>query len=191
MALMAIIVVFSILFQLTAAVLAVRLIRITKRKIAWLLIAFAIAFMTLRRIESLATLLHGGTINSSLVIFEVIGLTISILMLSGIHLIKPLFTSLARSEEELRALNVKLAAFSQEQETLIAELQKALASIKTLKGMLPICASCKKIRDDKGYWNQIEAYVSEHSEAEFTHALCPECAKTLYPELYPDDKSGT
>ena len=78
MALMAVIVVFSILLQLTAAVLAVRLIRITKRKVAWLLIAFAIAVMTLRRIESLATLLHGGTINSSLVIFEVIGLTISI-----------------------------------------------------------------------------------------------------------------
>lgn len=190
MALMAVIVVFSILFQLTAAVLAVRLIRITKRKVAWLLIASAIAFMTLRRIESLATLLHGGTINSSLVIFEVIGLTISILLLSGIYLIKPLFTSIVRSEEELQALNVKLKALSQEQEALIAELREAFDSIKTLKGMLPICASCKKIRDDKGYWNQIEAYVSEHSEAEFTHALCPECARKLYPELYPDN-SGT
>ena len=99
-------IVFSILLQLTAAVLAVRLIRITKRKVAWLLIAFAIAFMTIRRIESLATLLHGGTINSSLVIFEVIGLTISILMFSGIYQIKPLFTSMVRSEEELQALNV-------------------------------------------------------------------------------------
>jgi PAS domain S-box-containing protein len=71
-----------------------------------------------------------------------------------------------------------------EREKLIADLQDALAHVRTLKGMLPICASCKKVRDDKGYWNQIEAYVSEHSEAEFTHAICPECAKKLYPGYY-------
>lgn len=52
---------------------------------------------------------------------------------------------------------------------------------KTLSGMLPICASCKKIRDDKGYWNQIEAYITEHSEAKFSHGICPECMKKLYP----------
>ncbi len=69
-------------------------------------------------------------------------------------------------------------------EKLIRELREALARIKTLSGMLPICMSCKKIRDDKGYWNQIEAYISEHSEAEFSHGLCPECAKKLYPEYY-------
>jgi PAS domain S-box-containing protein len=69
------------------------------------------------------------------------------------------------------------------QKKLIAELQDALASIRTLRGMLPICSSCKKIRDDKGYWNQIEAYVSDHSEAEFSHSICPECIKKLYPEL--------
>ncbi len=73
----------------------------------------------------------------------------------------------------------------EERENLIAQLQQALASIRTLKGLLPICASCKKIRDDKGYWNQIEAYVCEHSEAEFTHAICPDCARRLYPEYYP------
>jgi PAS domain S-box-containing protein len=72
----------------------------------------------------------------------------------------------------------------EEREDLIAELQEALAGIRTLKGLLPICASCKKVRDDKGYWNQIEAYVSEHSEAEFTHGLCPECAQKLYPRYY-------
>jgi response regulator RpfG family c-di-GMP phosphodiesterase len=64
------------------------------------------------------------------------------------------------------------------------ELQKALAKIKTLSGLLPICASCKKIRDDQGYWTQLEYYISEHSEAEFTHGCCPECMKKLYPELY-------
>lgn len=65
-----------------------------------------------------------------------------------------------------------------------AELQKALAKIKTLSGLLPICASCKKIRDDQGYWTQLESYISEHSEAEFTHGCCPECMKKLYPEMY-------
>ncbi len=53
--------------------------------------------------------------------------------------------------------------------------------IKTLKGFLSICSSCKKIRDDKGYWTQIEAYIRDHSEAEFTHGICPECFKKLYP----------
>jgi PAS domain S-box-containing protein len=64
-----------------------------------------------------------------------------------------------------------------EREKLIRELQEALTNVKTLRGLLPICASCKKIRDDKGYWNQIESYVREHSEAQFTHGLCPECAR--------------
>jgi response regulator RpfG family c-di-GMP phosphodiesterase len=64
------------------------------------------------------------------------------------------------------------------------ELQKALAQIKTLSGLLPICASCKKIRDDQGYWTQLEHYISEHSEAVFTHGCCPECMKKLYPEIY-------
>jgi len=57
---------------------------------------------------------------------------------------------------------------------------------KTLKGFLPICASCKKIRDDKGYWNQIESYIRDHSEAEFSHGICPECIEKLYPELNLD-----
>ena len=63
------------------------------------------------------------------------------------------------------------------------ELQKALSEIKTLSGLLPICASCKKIRDDKGYWNQIELYIRDHTEAEFSHSLCPICAEKLYGEL--------
>jgi PAS domain S-box-containing protein len=72
-----------------------------------------------------------------------------------------------------------------ERERLIAERGKALSEVKTLSGLLPICAACKKIRDDKGYWHQIEAYVLLHSEAEFSHGICPECAQKYYPEL-PD-----
>ncbi len=70
-----------------------------------------------------------------------------------------------------------------EREKLISELKVALDKVKVLSGFLPICASCKKIRDDKGYWNQIEEYIREHSEAEFSHSICPECVEKLYPEL--------
>jgi len=71
-----------------------------------------------------------------------------------------------------------------ERERLIAELQEALAKVKTLSGLLPICASCKKIRDDKGYWNQIEVYIGDRAEVDFSHGICPDCAKRLYPEIY-------
>jgi PAS domain S-box-containing protein len=74
-----------------------------------------------------------------------------------------------------------------ERERLIAELQDALAKIKTLRGLIPICASCKKIRDDRGYWQQVEVYIRDHSEAEFSHGLCPDCARRLYPDLYEEE----
>jgi PAS domain S-box-containing protein len=69
-----------------------------------------------------------------------------------------------------------------EREKFIAELQEALAKVKALKGLLPICAWCKKIRDDQGYWQQIEAYIRDHSEADFSHGICPECAKKARKE---------
>ena len=68
-----------------------------------------------------------------------------------------------------------------ERERMITELQHALSDVKALSGLLPICASCKKIRDDNGYWNQIEQYITEHSEADFTHGLCPDCTETFFP----------
>lgn len=66
---------------------------------------------------------------------------------------------------------------------IIAELETSVKKVKRLSGLLPICASCKKIRDDKGYWSQIEAYIASHSEAAFSHGICPECMKKLYPDL--------
>ncbi|MBN1662522.1 MAG: PAS domain S-box protein [Deltaproteobacteria bacterium] len=71
-----------------------------------------------------------------------------------------------------------------DREKLIKKLQDALDKIKVLRGIIPICASCKKIRDDKGYWNQIERYIKEHSDADFSHSICPDCAKKLYPDFY-------
>ena len=71
----------------------------------------------------------------------------------------------------------------QEREKLIAELQEALSKVKTLSGLLPICSSCKKIRDDRGYWNQIEGYIRSHAEVEFSHGICPDCMKKLYADF--------
>jgi PAS domain S-box-containing protein len=72
--------------------------------------------------------------------------------------------------------------FEKERDQLILDLRSSLAKVKTLSGLLPICASCKKIRDDKGYWNQIEGYIRKHS--------CPECTKKLYPDYYSKKKSN-
>ena len=63
------------------------------------------------------------------------------------------------------------------------KVEAALAKVRKLSGLLPICFYCKKIRDDTGYWNQIEAYIQEHSEAEFSHSICQECAKKYYPDM--------
>jgi len=73
-------------------------------------------------------------------------------------------------------------AEEQERLRLIQELTDALTQVKTLSGLLPICASCKKIRNDNGYWEAVETYISEHSDADFTHGICPDCVQRLYPE---------
>ncbi len=72
--------------------------------------------------------------------------------------------------------------YQAEREKLIGELQEALSRVKLLSGLLPICSHCKKIRDDAGYWQQIELYIRDHSEAEFSHGLCPDCADKYYSE---------
>ncbi|RPJ81291.1 MAG: HAMP domain-containing protein [Deltaproteobacteria bacterium] len=93
---------------------------------------------------------------------------------------------------EKKANEAELEKYREHLEHLVkertAELENALENIKTLKGIVPICSHCKKIRDDKGYWNQLEAYMAEHSGADFSHSICPECAKKHYPDmnLYDD-----
>lgn len=84
------------------------------------------------------------------------------------------------AEDELERHQDSLEALVKQR---TAELQQALSEVKTLSGFLPICASCKKIRDDGGYWNQIENYIRERSDAEFSHSICPECAEHLYPDF--------
>ena len=102
---------------------------------------------------------------------------------------RPVLTILKKVAEIERELTLaqqeieRRKRLEKEREKLIAELQQALSEIKTLRGFLPICANCKKIRDDEGYWQQIEKYIQDRSDAQFSHSICPECAKKLYPEL--------
>ncbi len=91
------------------------------------------------------------------------------------------FTSITRDISDRRQSE-------EEREDLIEKLQEALSEVKTLSGLLPICSACKKVRDDRGYWTQIEAYIRKHSDAEFTHGICPECKKKLYPHLFKDSE---
>ncbi len=69
------------------------------------------------------------------------------------------------------------------------DLIDAMAEIKKLKGIIPICASCKKVRDDGGYWQQVEMYIKDHSDAEFSHGICPDCARELYPDIKLDESA--
>lgn len=298
------VIIISVVTQLASAIMAMSLIRITRKWVAWTLIAVAVTLMMLRRVESLLMLLGGEAVTRSLIVFEVVGLATSIFMLAGIVLIRPIFLAITRTDDELREANAKLSGLSEEQslllahtrdvvyrqdpagiityvspavehitgytqaewlehyasyyteipehdvlgrvrvlqtgqadptfrievmhknghkvwlevnrqpyvvsgkvagfigvardvtrrvnleqerEKLLVERQNALTQIKTLKGLLPICSVCKKVRDDRGYWNQIDAYVSKHSGAEFTHGLCPDCAKQLYPGYFEEE----
>ncbi len=81
-------------------------------------------------------------------------------------------------------LGLQRKSAEERREQAVHQREEALEHIRILRGLLPICAGCKKIRDDRGYWTQIESYISTHSEAEFTHGLCPECASRLYPGYF-------
>jgi len=121
-----------------------------------------------------------------------------VILLSGIHissdnqaeglsvgadgyLIKPLsrreFIARIQAMERIKRTEDKLLTTQREQQKTIQELRKAVDEIKTLRGLIPICAWCKRIRDDEGYWDQLEVYLAKHSEAVFSHGLCPECSK--------------
>lgn len=110
------------------------------------------------------------------------GLTVHVLRLN-----ERLHHSNILVEESRHGLEEEVRVRTEELQTTNTELQKALTDIKTLYGIIPICASCKKIRDDEGAWHQMEAYISRHTDAQFSHGICQDCAKRLYPEFYTDE----
>lgn len=291
----------AISLQFIASFLALRLIRVTGKSVAWVFVSAAIFLMAIRRCISLYRIISGDPTYHADVFFEMAGLITSALMVAGIYLIKPVFYSIKRSEEELLASNRELSALSEQQgilldhtadlvyrhdtngvftfvspavekitgytveewlrhyssyhtdnpvnnevvtftenalktgtampqysveiyhkdgrriwlevnerpyyvdgkiagmvgvarditdrkavekerEELVSELQQAIAQIKVLTGLIPICAWCKKVRDDNGYWQKVEDYIRKHSNAEFTHGMCPECYKKVSKE---------
>jgi two-component system, response regulator PdtaR len=113
---------------------------------------------------------------------------------AGAFLIKPLepddvdrAIAIARARFEdmvaLRRANAELQCRNEENERILAKLTQALADVRILSGMLPICSGCKKIRDDEGYWQQVDTYIRDHSQAEFSHSICPHCAEEMYGEF--------
>ncbi|MBZ0265008.1 PAS domain-containing protein [bacterium] len=98
--------------------------------------------------------------------------------------------NLAKTETEEPVCRVTVTDIS-EAKRLEAELHKAIEQVKTLRGIVPICSSCKKIRNDKGFWEMLEVYINEHTEAQFSHGVCPDCMKKLYPDYLDDDSSAS
>ncbi len=96
--------------------------------------------------------------------------------------LKRINTELSRKNVELNNEIAERKRVEEEKEVLILELREALSKIRTLSGLLPICAHCKKIRNDRGQWERMETYISDRSEASFTHGICPDCLKKFYPE---------
>jgi ABC-type amino acid transport substrate-binding protein len=109
-----------------------------------------------------------------------LGPILFLLAMAGLWYLK---REVARKTQSLREEIRERMQAEEEKEKLIIKLQKAFDEVKTLGGLLPICASCKKIRDDKGYWNQLEVYIQQHTGTAFSHGICPECAKKLYSDL--------
>lgn len=95
--------------------------------------------------------------------------------------------NLSQVRDQLQDELERRLAIQRENEKLIGELRNALDRVKTLSGLLPICSNCKKVRKDGGYWQQIETYIRDHSEAQFSHGICPQCAMELYPECFHPD----
>lgn len=164
------IVFLSFLLQAVAVYHSFRLIAITGHTRAWVLLSIGIATMAARQLITCITLLSApAPLRGVDFTYEVIGVIGSAMMLSGVILIKPMFLAVRNAEAEQRSL--------------AKNLQEALSNIKVLKEMLPICANCKKIRDDDGFWQNVESYISKHSDTKFSHGICPDCVRRLYPEF--------
>jgi C4-dicarboxylate-specific signal transduction histidine kinase len=176
----------ALLFMVTIPVLAALFLGrnggwITLILVMLTLTAFAVTYIFgyLSPPSELATNLNSWT--ARITLFLMVSLA---LVLPQSHLFKFLVAALcqrSQAQASLQKLNRELDQRVKERTT---ELQTALDNIKTLKGMIPICVNCKKVHEDKTFWQDVEIYVSEHSEAKFSHGVCPDCMQELYPEQY-------
>jgi hypothetical protein len=174
----------SMLLQVAAGVHAIRLVRFTPERLCWGLIAAGLWGMALRRAVSLAEVVKVGSFSRIDLPYEAIGFVTSLCMFLGVTLIAPLFRRL-RDSEALRE------SARREQEETLRQLQESLENVKLLTGLLPVCTSCKKIRDDSGSWHPMESYIQTRTDARFSHGFCPECMWKLYPDYRPySDGSG-
>ena len=107
-----------------------------------------------------------------------------------LHIVIDVALYKSKVERKLNEYREELENTIIERDDLIVDLRKSLDQVNTLSGLLPICASCKQIRDDKGYWNRLESFFSEHSNVVFSHSVCPECVVKLYPELNKHKKNN-
>ena len=165
------IITISLILQCIAVYYFIRLISFTGHSRAWLLLSLGIATMAIRRFIVVVNEFSAQTAHSVMdYSFEIIGVLGSAMLVLGVLLIKPVFDLIKNAEEEQR--------------TLAESLKAALDNIKVLKELLPICSQCKKIRDDDGYWQQIETYISKNTDTYFSHGICPDCCKKLYPTEY-------
>lgn len=96
---------------------------------------------------------------------------------------KPTYEQLAQKVKELESQTAKMRRREEKRKRFIKNPQGTLSETEILRGLIPICSSCKRIRNEKGYWNELESYITNHSQAEFTHSICPICAEKLYPEF--------
>lgn len=173
----------SVALQVAAGFLALRLVRLTGASTSWILIACGLWGMAARRVLSLLRALHVSSSSVNDLYFEELGLATSVAMLAGVSLIGPIF-------REVKSARERAEQIAEEKEGLAKSLQEAMSNLKILSGLLPICAGCKSIRDEGGEWHSLESYVTDRTDAEFTHGLCPDCRALLYPGLGAEERQG-
>jgi uncharacterized protein DUF3365 len=110
-----------------------------------------------------------------------------VILVLGLIGIRFAYSRLIKEEKLREDYITELKREREKRKTINLHLEKAINQVKTLSGLVPICSNCKKIRDDKGYWNQVESYIKKHSDAKLSHGICPECFKKLYPEIDQED----
>jgi hypothetical protein len=174
--------ILGIVLQAVAAIIAMLQVRQAPRKLPWLLIALSSLLIVARRTATLEQFMAAGR---PLATAEVLTLVISVLFFLGVALMSKMFREVWQGQQSLRQSEAALGQTEAELRSHVEQLQQAVEQVKTLRGILPICSGCKRIRDDQGYWNQVDAYLRAHTEAEFSHSMCPECVQRLYPWFQP------